>query len=504
MKRVLAAGFVALIALAGCTDGGDQPTQSPSAAPSPEDSALSAYYGQDLSWRECGGRFECATMSVPLSYDEPDGETIDIDVVRLPVSDPEKRLGSLVLNPGGPGGSGIDYARAARAVLTGDVIDHYDIVGFDPRGVGDSTPIECLTDRQLDRFLDVDPNPETDEDVARSIAVAKRFGPRCDRRSPDLTPNIGTPYVARDLDILRSLLGDERLNYLGKSYGTFIGAIYADLFPSRVGRFVLDGAVDPELTTAEISRGQAVGFEVALQRFAQWCVKQRDCPLDDDPEAGVQQIADFLQRLETQPIPADTGRPLTAAQATTGIVGSLYSRDGWQGLVYGLQSAFEDNDGLGLQALADWLTERRPNGTYGSNANEALYAVNCIDRPDRWDPEQTEQQAQEWSKEAPVFGAALAWGNLPCYYWPAPAVDEPRAISAPGTPPIVVIGTEFDPATPYPWAVSLAEQLSQGVLVSWKGGDGHTAYYQGSRCIDEAVDQFYVDGEVPEDGLECD
>lgn len=506
MKRVLAAGFVALIALTGCTQGGGgQPPETPTTTPSAEDSALAAFYGQDLSWRECGGRFECATMTVPLSYDEPDGETIDVDLVRLPAADPEKRLGSLVLNPGGPGGSGVDYARAARAVLTGDLITHYDIVGFDPRGVGDSTPIDCLTDRQLDRFLDVDPNPETDEDVARTVAVAERFGPRCDRRSPDLTPNIGTPYVARDLDILRSLLGDERLNYLGKSYGTFIGAVYADLFPSRVGRFVLDGAVDPQLTTAEISKGQAIGFEVALQRFVQWCVKQRDCPLDDDPEAGIQQIVDLLQRLETEPIPAETGRPLTAAQATTGIVGSLYSaEDGWQGLVYALQSALEDNDGLGLQALADWLTERRPNGTYGSNANEALYAVNCIDRPDRWDPEQTQQQAEEWSKEAPVFGAALAWGNLPCYYWPAPAVDEPRPITAPGTPPIVVIGTEFDPATPYPWAVSLADQLSQGVLISWKGGDGHTAYYSGSRCVDKAVDQFYVDGTVPEDGLECD
>lgn len=504
MKRALAAGFVAIVALAGCSSGGSGPTPTPTTSPSPDDPALASFYDQQLSWRQCGGRFECATMKVPLTYEQPDGDTIEVKVLRLPAQDPEKRLGSLVLNPGGPGGSGIDYARAARAVLTGDLITHYDIVGFDPRGVGDSSPIECLTDPQMDRFLDVDPNPETDEDVANTVRVSKRFGPRCERRSPDLTPNIGTPSVARDLDILRALLGDERLNYLGKSYGTFIGTIYADLFPSRVGRFVLDGAVDPKLSTAEISKGQAIGFETALGRFAEWCAKQKDCPIGDDPQAGVQRIADFLQQLETQPIPADTGRPLTAAQATNGIVGSLYSaEDGWQGLFYALQSALEDNDGLGLQSLADWLTERRPNGTYGSNANEVLYAVNCIDRPDRWSPAQTEQQARDWSKEAPIFGAALAWGNLPCYYWPAPAVDKPRAITAPGTPPIVVVGTEFDPATPYPWAVSLADQLSQGVLVSWKGGDGHTAYYSGSRCIDKAVDGFLVDGKVPEDGLEC-
>ncbi len=464
---------------------------------------LSAYYGQQLAWSNCGGKFECATMDVPLTYDQPDGKTISLDLIKLPAADPEQRLGSLVLNPGGPGGSGVDYARAARVVVTGNLLDQYDIVGFDPRGVANSTPIECLNDRQMDRFLNVDPNPETDEDVAATVRVSERFGPRCERNSPDLTPNIGTPFVARDMDILRSLLGDERLNYLGKSYGTFIGATYADLFPSRVGRFVLDGAVDPALNNAEISRGQALGFEKALGRFAQWCADQDDCPIGTDPQAGVQQIADFLRDLETQPIPASNGRPLTAAQATTGIVGSMYSaEDGWQSLFYALDSAL-DGDGLGLQSLSDWLTERKPNGTYASNANDALYAVNCIDRPDRWDPEQTQKQAEEWSKEAPVFGAALAWGNLPCYYWPAPAVDEPREIAAAGAPPILVVGTEFDPATPYQWAVSLADQLESGVLLSWLGGDGHTAYYSGSKCIDKAVDTFLVDGEVPQNGTEC-
>jgi len=496
----------ALFALAGCASGSDPATTvGPSQAISvePEDPALAAYYGQNLVWTGCGGKFECATMSVPLTYDEPDGESIDVKLIRLPAGNPDERLGSLVLNPGGPGGSGIEYARAARVVVTGDLLDHYDIVGFDPRGVADSTPIECLTDRQLDRFLNVDPNPETDEDVAATVSVSKRFGPRCKTNSPDLAPNIGTPFVARDLDILRSLVGDEKLNYLGKSYGTFIGATYAELFPSRVGKLVLDGAVDPALTNAEVSKGQAIGFEKALLRFTEWCAGEKDCPTGDDPQAGVQKIADLLADVETNPLPADTGRPLTAAQATTGVIGSLYSaEDGWQSLFYALDSAFQ-GDGFGLQALADWLTERKPNGTYANNANEALYAVNCIDRPDRFDPEATQQQAQEWSKEAPIFGAALAWGNLPCYYWPVPAVDEPGPIAAPGTPPIRVVGTEYDPATPYEWSVALADQLESGVLVSWMGGDGHTAYYSGSKCIDNAVDDYLVKGEVPEDGLEC-
>jgi pimeloyl-ACP methyl ester carboxylesterase len=502
VKRLLVVGAAAVVAIAGCSSPDPAPTSSPSVAPSANDATLQSFYDQQVSWTNCGGRFECGTLTVPLTYEQPDGQTIELDLVRLPAEDPSKKIGSLVLNPGGPGGSGIEYARAARAVLTGDIIERYDIVGFDPRGVGSSTPIECLTDRQLDRFLDLDPNPEADEDVATTVAVAKRFGPRCENRAPELTPNIGTPFVARDLDILRQTLGDEQLNYLGKSYGTFIGALYADLFPSRVGRLVLDGAVDPKLTTAEISKGQALGFEVALKRWAQWCADQRDCPVGDDPDAGVQQIAEFLQQLEIDPIPAESGRPLTAAQATNGIVGSLYSKDSWEGLIYALQSAF-DGDGLGLQSLADWLTERRPNGTFRSNATQAMYAVNCIDRPDRWDPEQTQAQAQEWSQEAPVFGAALAWGNLPCYFWPAPAVDKPRAITAAGAAPIVVVGTQYDPATPYPWSVSLAEQLESGVLVSWMDADGHTAYYSGSRCIDKAIDAFYLEGTVPEDGLEC-
>lgn len=501
MKLRLAAA--ALLVLAGCgADTDVQPTSSPTQ--SPTDPALAAFYDQDLEWSGCGGRFECATLQVPLDYDDPSGPTVELDVIRLPAAEPDERIGSLVLNPGGPGGSGVDYARAARVVVTGAVRDVYDIVGFDPRGVGSSEPIDCLTDQQLDRFLDIDPDPDTPEEVAETVRLARAFGQRCARNSPDMTPNIGTPNVARDLDVLREALGDERLNYLGKSYGTFIGAIYADLFPTRVGRFVLDGAVDPQLTTADLSRGQAIGFDTALRRYAQWCVQQEDCPIGDDPDAGVQRIADLLEQIEDEPIRGERGRPLTGGQANIGVIGSMYSgQDGWESLSYALEGAF-DGDGLGLQALSDWLTERRPNGRYANNANEALYAVNCIDRPDRWDPEQTAAQAEEWSQEAPAFGAVLAWGNLACYYWPAPAVDEPRSIAAPGAAPIVVVGTEYDPATPYDWSVNLADQLDSGVLVSWLDADGHTAYYVGSKCIDKAVDGYLVDGEVPEDGLECD
>lgn len=512
MKRLLPALAAVAMLVSACSNGDDptaggtgsaSATTSPAtASPAPVDPALQTFYDQQLAWSKCSGRFECARLRVPLSYAEPDGETIELALLRVPASDSGKRQGSLVLNPGGPGGSGIDYARAARVVVSGPLLKNFDIVGFDPRGVGKSSPIECLTDRQLDRFLNADPNPETDEDIAVTVTVAKRFGPRCERVSPDLISNVSTDYAVRDMDVLRQALGDEQLNFLGKSYGTVLGATYAQLFPSRVGRFVLDGAVDPQLSTEELSYGQAIGFENALLRFAQWCAGEKNCPIGDDPEAGVEKIKKLLADMEENPLPATKNRPLTAAFATTGILGSLYSaEDGWQSLFYALEGAFE-GDGFGLQAVADWFLDRRPNGKFVGNATEAFNAVSCLDAPYDNDPEATQALADQWSEQAPVFGAALAWSNLPCYFWPVDAVGGPETITADGAPPIVVIGTKYDPATPYEWSVSLADQLSSGLLVSWEG-DGHTAYYSGSDCVDDAVDRFFVDGTLPEDGLEC-
>lgn len=512
MKRLLPALAAVAVLVSACSSGddpspggagnGSASTPTVSASPEPVDSDLQQFYDQQLTWSECSGRFECAKLTVPLSYADPGGDTIELALLRAPAEDPDKRQGSLVLNPGGPGGSGIDYARAARVVVTGPLLNNFDIVGFDPRGVGKSSPIDCLTDRQLDRFLNADPNPETDEDVAATVAVAKRFGPRCETVSPELISNVSTDYAVRDMDILRQALGDDQLNFLGKSYGTVLGATYAQLFPSRVGRFVLDGAVDPQLSIEELSYGQAIGFETALLRFAQWCAEENNCPIGEDPEAGVEKIKNLLADMEENPLPAAKDRPLTAAFATTGILGSLYSaEDGWQSLFYALEGAFE-GDGFGLQAVADWFLDRRPNGKFVTNATEAFNAVSCLDAPYEVDPAGTQELAEQWSQQAPVFGAALAWSNLTCYFWPVDAVGGPETITAEGAAPIVVIGTKYDPATPYEWAVSLADQLSSGILVSWDG-DGHTAYYSGSDCVDDAVDRYFVDGTLPEDGLEC-
>lgn len=506
--------MLSLLLVSGCSQSSDgapiaespgpvAPTATVAAPATPDatPAELARFYSQEVAWEDCGGTYRCTSVQVPLSYSDPDGEVIELQVIKRPADDPDQRIGSLLINPGGPGGSGIDYARAGRGAVSEAVLKRYDLVGFDPRGVGRSDPIECLSDRQKDRYVDANLDPETPEEAAEVIAISTQFGPRCQRRSPELLTEISTAAAARDMDILREVVGDEKLTYLGKSYGTALGTSYAEQFPGRVGRLVLDGAIDPTLSNTELSRGQAVAFDKALVRFAEWCVDESSCPLGDDPAAGVQRIADLLEDLEDQPMKAMPGRPLTSGQATTAVVGGLYSVDGWEGLVFALQDAF-DGDGFALQAMSDWFVERGPSGRYLSNGTDALLAVNCIDRPDRLDPEATADLAQEWSQDAPVFGKVLAWGNLPCYYWPVPAVDAPHEVTVPGAPPIVVVGTVHDPATPYEWAVALADQLEQGVLVAYDG-DGHTAYLSGSECVDRAVDAYLLDGVVPPDGIRC-
>lgn len=512
MRRIGLAVVVTAALLGGCTSSTPPPAASPSASvsvpasptPSATTSAdpLAAYYGQHLSWSPCNSGFQCATLTVPLDYAAPAGPTIGIKVTRLPTSGPGPRIGSLILNPGGPGGSGIDYAQAATDVVSPQVRAHYDIVGFDPRGVGASDPIHCLTGPETDQLIAVNGDPTTPSQVAAVVAESAVVGRNCASRNPTLVKLVGTPFVARDLDILRAALGDSKLYYLGKSYGTFLGATYAELFPTRVGRVVLDGAVDPSLSADQLAYGQALGFELALRRFVADCLKQSDCPLSGSVDAGLARIRSFLNGLADAPLQGAPGRPLLQSLAVTGIISSLYdATNGWPALRQALTSAF-GGDGSALLQIVDFYTQRNANGTFANNGTDALYAVDCIDRPDTTGPERTAVLAAQWAKVAPTFGSYLAWGNLPCYNWPVAPTDQPHRITAPGAPPILVVGTQHDPATPYPWAVSLASQLSRGVLLTWTG-DGHTAYRLGSTCIDSAVDAYFLNGTTPPAGTVC-
>jgi len=465
----------------------------------PQGDGLDGYYAQQLEWSECSDGFECSSFSVPIDYANPADGAMQISVIRKLATG--TALGSLVLNPGGPGVSGIEYTTYAEYVVSDTLRENFDIVGFDPRGVGFSTPVECLDDEQTEEYIALDGSPDDQTEIDQAQAMSELFAQSCATNSPETYKFLDTISAARDVDILRALLGDEKLNWLGKSYGTFLGATYADLFPERVGRMLLDGAIDPTLTNEKLSYGQALGFELALTRFVDDCVTKSDCPLSASGAAGVSEVGDLLIELDANPITLDDGRLFTQAMGTLGVVGSLYDKQyGWPELRTNLGLAF-DGDFSGLASSVDFYTGRQSDGSYKDNSNDAIAAVNCLDRPDRATTEETAALASEWKKVAPNFGEYLAWSNISCSYWQAEATGVPKEITAPGTPTILVVGTVNDPATPYAWSQALAAQLSKGVLLTLDG-DGHTAYYQGSKCIDEIVDNFYLTGEA-EDGITC-
>ncbi|MDN5796278.1 MAG: alpha/beta hydrolase [Intrasporangium sp.] len=509
-RRTLAVVVAALVAivLTACTTGGPAPVELPpptsetgvNAAPT---AALAPYYSQQLSWSTCDGSFQCARLTVPVDYADPSTGDIRIVVLRAPARDQKDRIGSLVVNPGGPGASGVDYAKDADLIVGPPVRKYFDVVGFDPRGVGASAPIDCLTDHQLDQFLGTDPTPDDHPEQERLLGEAKDMANGCEAHNKALLPHVSTVDVAKDLDVLRAALGDSRLTYLGKSYGTFLGATYAEHFTDRVGRMVLDGVVPPDLTSAQMSKGQAEGFELATRAYVQDCIEAGGCPLGDTVDEGMQWIRDFLHRLDGQPIPSgDSAVPeLNEAWASLGIAAAMYDQGSW-GILTDALLAAEQGDGSDLMRLADTYADRDPGGGYAGNIMEAIYAVNCLDRPDSPDLAAYQRYAKEFTKVAPTWGPFLAWGNLPCGVWPVRGGEGPRRITAEGSGPIVVVGTTRDPATPYEWAVRLRDQLAHGVLITYVG-DGHTAYMRSNSCVDDAIDAYYVAGTVPEDGLKC-
>lgn len=513
-SRALVAAMTLMTAgglVAGCSWGGsgtEQASAPPSASqpPAPVPHDLGEFYGQKLTWKGCGGDFQCSTLTVPVDYADPTGETATLALLRLPATDQGDRIGSLVINPGGPGGSGVDYARAARSVISERVRQYYDVVGFDPRGVGESDPVECLSDAQTDTLIASDPTPDDKAEVDRTVELYQGLAAGCEKHTGPLLAHVGTKDAARDMDVLRAALGDARLYYLGKSYGTFLGATYAQEFPKNVGRMVLDGAIDPALSGEQVDLGQAKGFEQATRAFVADCVDRRDCPLGSDLDRGMERLRSLLHQLDSSPLPThDPSRPLTEGLGSLGIAVAMYDEGYWQTLRQALSMAF-GGDGSALLQLSDVYTDRNSQGHYVSNQNVVIYAVNCLDRPYRGggDPvAEAERDVSTFSKQAPTWGAFLAWSELPCAYWPVKTDNVPGPIRAEGSGPIVVVGTTRDPATPYAWAQGLAKELANGHLLTYEG-DGHTAYRRGSRCIDKAVDAYLLRGDVPKDGLRCD
>jgi pimeloyl-ACP methyl ester carboxylesterase len=475
----------------------DATQDAPQGATAPE--GLETFYSQTLEWSECDGG-ECATLTVPIDYADPEGSTIELALLRAPATG--ERQGSLMVNPGGPGASGVEYARLAEFVVSPEVAEAYDIVGFDPRGVAGSAPITCFDDGEMDEFLGADPSPDTPEEEAETDELVRSFAQACAEAAPELLGHVSTVEAARDMDVLRAALGEDTTDYLGASYGTYLGATYAELFPEQVGRLVLDGALDPNLSGLEIGLGQAAGFEQATRSYVQHCLDEGDCPLGDSVDAGMQRITDFLDEVDQQPLPVDGDAigELTEGWALLGIIVAMYDESAWDILTQALGRAF-DGDGSMLMLLANIYADRNADGTYNGNSMQAIYAVNCLDRPAGEDERTDEEILAEFEEVAPTFGRYLA-GEGACGVWEAEAAQTLDDYSAAGAAPIVVIGTTGDPATPYQWAGALAETLESGVLVSYEG-EGHTAYGRSNDCIDGAVDAFLLEGTVPEDGLTC-
>ncbi|RKS70721.1 alpha/beta hydrolase family protein [Actinomadura pelletieri DSM 43383] len=500
--KFISVAVVSTLAVAtGCNnndDGGTQRSVPSANAPA----GLEAFYQQKPSWKDCRDGFQCATVQVPLDYTEPAGAKVGISVIRLPAQNKSVRIGSLLTNPGGPGGSGVNFVRQAARAFGNDLRDRFDIVGFDPRGVAGSAPVRCNTGPQLDDFFATDASPDDKKETDALATEGQEFAQNCKSEASAALPHVGTVNAARDMDVLRAALGDPKLTYYGASYGTYLGAFYAEQFPRNIRAFVLDGAVDPTLSSTDVLIEQAKGFETALRAFADDCVRAGSCRFGNSVDAVLATISAFLAKTDKTPLTnSRDSRKVTESLAVMGLARALYVKEYWPVLRQALTQAIQKSDGTMLLTLADEMVERKPDGSY-SNQTDANMAVNCVDKPNPPDAATYAKAAAEAEKAAPRFGPFVVWGGIPCVYWPTQTKDQPKPITAKGAAPILVIGTLRDPATPYKWSQSLADQLSSGVLLTFDG-DGHTAYLQGDHCITQATDNYLISTDPPKDGTTC-
>ncbi|QYJ03115.1 alpha/beta hydrolase [Nocardioides panacisoli] len=503
---VVAAALSAGVLVLRAEDSSADPVAGEDNASEGSPDELAEFYEQEIAWESCGGgEWQCGDLTVPVDYADPDGETIDLALSRARASgSEEERVGSLVVNPGGPGAPGTDMVEGEQSLnyyFRPELQAAYDIVGFDPRGTGESSPIDCLSDEQLDGYLAEDQTPDDPGEREEYFEASDAFWAGCEDNTGELLGHVSTSEVARDMDVLRSALAEEQLHYLGFSYGTRLGSYYAELFPENVGRFVLDSAVNPELDFIENSMSQAQGFARALQSYVQACVDGNECFLGDSVEEGLQRIDALLEQVDDDPLPTQQGRELEPGYAVLGLITPLYSEDNWPLLDQGLQQAF-NGDGSTLLALADFYASRE-EGAYTDNSVEAIAVINCLDDPSAIEQSETEDYIDQFREVSPTIGEMWAWGLSGCGGLPVEPAEEPLdGVTAAGAEPIVVIGTTKDPATPYEEAEALADQLESGVLLT-REGDGHGGYTSGNDCIADAVHQLLVDGEAPADGTTC-
>jgi pimeloyl-ACP methyl ester carboxylesterase len=473
-------------------------------------SGLAEYENQKLDWATCYDDFECTDLLVPINYADLSVGTFELSVLRYKAQDSKNRIGSLIVNPGGPGGSGVDYAYNAEYIFDPDVLDRFDIVGFDPRGVDRSAPIKCFNDAETDASYAADAKPDNEAELTAAMADAKEFIDKCQSANENLT-HYSTAESARDMDILRAALGDEKLNYLGKSYGTYLGTLYAHFFPDKVGRMVLDGAVDPNISILEQNISQAKGFDGALGAFITNCAKEDDCPLSKDKQEAIEQIISIFTSAAINPLPRKTkvrndDRAATESLIVLGSASALYDDiDGWPKLRTAIAEGLSGYGDTYLE-LADQYTDRGSNGKYTSNTLDAGAIIDCLDWPDSRTIDQIKTDAKRFTDAAPIFGPYLAYTNIACKYLTAPAKDKftrtTNKITSINTAPIIVIGTTRDPATPYDWAVGLNKIFTSSKLITLNA-DGHTGQGRGNVCVDYAVNTYLLQGKSPNKNLGC-
>ncbi|HEY0697457.1 MAG TPA: alpha/beta hydrolase, partial [Micromonospora sp.] len=425
------------------------------------------------------------------------GGTFEIALVRARSERQHDRIGSLVVNPGGPGASGVDTAvylsfGPAFGGLPDAVTERFDIVGFDPRGVKRSSPVKCITDAELDANFGADPDPPQETGFAEMVTLTRKITDGCADRYGDELRLFATRQAAHDLDAVRAAVGDRKLTYLGYSYGTLLGATYAQLFPRNVRALVLDGAVDPRQDFVAGSESQAKGFEQAFTNFTRWCADNpQRCPIAPDARAAVTSAID---KARVSPVRGRGGREATPGWIFYAVVSSLYTETGWEQLAKAIDKLTE-GDPAEVFTLADSYADRDASGRY-SNLFDANLAVSCADQSDRPGLEQIRRLREKY----PLFGSPLAIGLLSCANWPAQPDPYPTGAAA-GAPPVLVVGTTGDPAPPYANTARLASMLGVGTVLTWEG-EGHTAYPQ-TRCVTDAVDRYLVELTVPRKGLRC-
>lgn len=462
--------------------------------------AASAPTKPALHWTSCGGGLQCAKLPVPLDDTKPNGPKISVALARLPATNPHDRIGSLVVNPGGPGASAVQYVREAGRMLPATVRDRFDIVGFDPRGVGGTAPIDCTNN--LDPLYNLQFTPVNDAARQALVAGVEKFVAQCEQKDGAELPYVSTERTAQDMDLVRAALGDSKLTYLGYSYGTYLGALYADRYPTHVRAMVLDGAVDPTLSAAAGQIQQAVGFEHGLDLFLQNCASDTSCAFHSGGNPGAAYDA-LRAGLDTNPLPAHqagTGRTLNGTEFDIGVTQFLYSgQSAYPELGQALEAAAK-GDGSDLLESSDEYTGRNANGTY-NQSQDAFFAIGCLDGPDVGGLAGLQSIANQAAAVAPRLGRSVVNNSLACAVWPVPT-QTPPIPHAVGSPEILVIGNTNDPATPLSGAQDLTKVLHSAVLLTVRSAM-HTAYDSGIPCVDNIVNRYLIDGVAPSPGQTC-